>query len=165
LKGLLRLAAQLVIRNPIGHYPQGHEYPDCFGPISASQVFSCSKYRLPAIKNQLQADPKMAGGSVDPPSKRTKLNATKMLEKRGAKRNGLHTVPTDGSPRAQRVGLCWAAPNSLSSNQDRDSFARLSNSGLLQMKPKLGKESEECRQAPSAARRRAALSEAQSRAR
>jgi hypothetical protein len=53
----MAFASQLLIMSHRAIYSQGHEYPNQPRRISARQVFSCSKYRPRAIKNQLQADP------------------------------------------------------------------------------------------------------------
>jgi hypothetical protein len=79
----------------------GHEYTDCFGRISASQVFSCSKYRLPTIKNQLQAVPKVAVGGA-----RLAVATEKTHSYENAQKTRGSAQRVGGYP--SRVGLCWA---------------------------------------------------------
>jgi hypothetical protein len=118
------------MRRPWGHYPQGHEYPDPLRRISASQVFSFNKYRLPTINNQLQANPKVTGGR-DETRRRNRKDSKPGKASKNAGRSAtgctpsLRASPTAKRPRAQRVGgcssrvgLCWAVfrdRNALSS--------------------------------------------------
>jgi hypothetical protein len=62
----------------------GHYYPDHLRRISASQVFSCNKYRLPTIKCPLQADPKVGGGKDE--TRRPAGSAPWSEVQRGARR-------------------------------------------------------------------------------